>query len=156
MCIAKFLEWTQFSGLLYTVPYCLLLLCLFLILHFSFCSGHDAIVTLLKHHKRPQDESACGDYSHPGGGRYSLKHSALKDIYQVLFFSALPHQCTTYNNCITLVIWNEKLNIQQQLKNNIILEVLFVLIVYSSKVQLVFISFHNAAFHAAGNHQICH
>ena len=31
--------------------------------------GHDAIVTLLKHHKRPQDESACGDYSQPGGGK---------------------------------------------------------------------------------------
>lgn len=29
--------------------------------------GHDTIVTLLKHHKRPQDESACGDYSQPGG-----------------------------------------------------------------------------------------
>ena len=29
--------------------------------------GHDTIVTLLKHHKRPQDELACGDYSQPGG-----------------------------------------------------------------------------------------
>ena len=29
-------------------------------------SGHDSIATLLKHYKRPQDESACGDYSQPG------------------------------------------------------------------------------------------
>ena len=29
-------------------------------------SGHDSIVTLLKHYKRPEDESACGDYSQPG------------------------------------------------------------------------------------------
>ncbi|XP_071494273.1 serine/threonine-protein kinase TNNI3K-like [Diadema antillarum] len=33
----------------------------------AYQRGHDAIVTLLKHHKRPQDESACGDYSQPGG-----------------------------------------------------------------------------------------
>lgn len=31
-------------------------------------SGHDAIVTLLKHYKRPQDESPCNEYSQPGGG----------------------------------------------------------------------------------------
>lgn len=30
-------------------------------------SGHDAIVTLLKHYKRP-DESPCNEYSQPGGG----------------------------------------------------------------------------------------
>lgn len=30
--------------------------------------GHDAIVTLLKHYKRPQDESPCNEYSQPGGG----------------------------------------------------------------------------------------
>lgn len=35
--------------------------------------GHDAIVTLLKHYKRPQDDSPCNEYSQPGGGRrYSL------------------------------------------------------------------------------------
>ncbi|GFO12240.1 serine/threonine-protein kinase tnni3k-like [Plakobranchus ocellatus] len=28
--------------------------------------GYDDIVTLLKHYKRPSDESACGDYSQPG------------------------------------------------------------------------------------------
>ncbi|KAJ8375353.1 hypothetical protein SKAU_G00059330 [Synaphobranchus kaupii] len=30
-------------------------------------TGHDAIVTLLKHYKRPQDESPCNEYSQPGG-----------------------------------------------------------------------------------------
>lgn len=30
-------------------------------------SGHDAIVTLLKHYKRP-DDSPCNEYSQPGGG----------------------------------------------------------------------------------------
>lgn len=33
-----------------------------------YFSGHDAIVTLLKHYKRPQDESPCNEYSQPGGG----------------------------------------------------------------------------------------
>lgn len=28
--------------------------------------GFDSIITLLKHYKRPSDESACGDYSQPG------------------------------------------------------------------------------------------
>ncbi|CAH1787041.1 unnamed protein product [Owenia fusiformis] len=35
-------------------------------LMWAYERGHDAIVTLLKHYKRPQDESACGDYSQPG------------------------------------------------------------------------------------------
>ncbi|XP_035683124.1 serine/threonine-protein kinase TNNI3K-like isoform X1 [Branchiostoma floridae] len=35
-------------------------------LMWAYERGHDAIVTLLKHHKRPQDESACGDYSQGG------------------------------------------------------------------------------------------
>ncbi|XP_060080735.1 serine/threonine-protein kinase TNNI3K-like [Ylistrum balloti] len=35
-------------------------------LMWAYEQGHDDIVTLLKHHKRPQDESACGDYSQPG------------------------------------------------------------------------------------------
>lgn len=30
-------------------------------------TGHDAIVTLLKHYKRP-DDSPCNEYSQPGGG----------------------------------------------------------------------------------------
>lgn len=30
-------------------------------------SGHDAIVTLLKHYTRP-DDSPCNEYSQPGGG----------------------------------------------------------------------------------------
>lgn len=34
-------------------------------------SGHDAIVTLLKHYKRP-DDSPCNEYSQPGGGESSL------------------------------------------------------------------------------------
>lgn len=33
--------------------------------------GHDAIVTLLKHYKRP-DESPCNEYSQPGGGETPL------------------------------------------------------------------------------------
>lgn len=40
-----------------------------------FCfstSGHDAIVTLLKHYKRP-DESPCNEYSQPGGGESPLQ-----------------------------------------------------------------------------------
>lgn len=37
-----------------------------------FFLGHDAIVTLLKHYKRPQDDSPCNEYSQPGGG---MKHS---------------------------------------------------------------------------------
>ncbi|XP_014681457.1 PREDICTED: serine/threonine-protein kinase TNNI3K-like isoform X2 [Priapulus caudatus] len=36
-------------------------------LMWAYERGHDAIVTLLKHHKRPHDQSACGDYSQPGG-----------------------------------------------------------------------------------------
>ncbi|XP_030853711.1 serine/threonine-protein kinase TNNI3K isoform X2 [Strongylocentrotus purpuratus] len=38
----------------------------------AYQRGHDAIVTLLKHHKRPQDESACGDYSQPDGSYVSV------------------------------------------------------------------------------------
>jgi len=34
---------------------------------FFFATGHDAIVTLLKHYKRP-DDSPCNEYSQPGGG----------------------------------------------------------------------------------------
>ena len=34
---------------------------------FFFVTGHDAIVTLLKHYKRP-DDSPCNEYSQPGGG----------------------------------------------------------------------------------------
>lgn len=34
-------------------------------------SGHDAIVTLLKHYKRP-DDSPCNEYSQPGGGESSF------------------------------------------------------------------------------------
>ncbi|XP_071156052.1 serine/threonine-protein kinase TNNI3K-like [Mytilus edulis] len=36
-------------------------------LMWAYEQGHDSIVTLLKHHKLPQEESACGDYSQPGG-----------------------------------------------------------------------------------------
>uniref|UniRef100_A0A8C9MZG7 Serine/threonine-protein kinase TNNI3K n=1 Tax=Serinus canaria TaxID=9135 RepID=A0A8C9MZG7_SERCA len=37
-------------------------------LMWAYEKGHDAIVTLLKHYKRPQDESPCNEYSQPGGG----------------------------------------------------------------------------------------
>ena len=44
-------------------------LLLFIVL--SILLGHDAIVTLLKHHKRPQDDLTHGDYSQPtGDGSY--------------------------------------------------------------------------------------
>lgn len=33
--------------------------------------GHDAIVTLLKHYKRP-DDTPCNEYSQPGGGAYPV------------------------------------------------------------------------------------
>ncbi|KAL2302028.1 hypothetical protein Nmel_011437, partial [Mimus melanotis] len=36
-------------------------------LMWAYEKGHDAIVTLLKHYKRPQDESPCNEYSQPGG-----------------------------------------------------------------------------------------
>lgn len=36
-------------------------------LMWAYEQGHDSIVTLLKHHKLPQEVSACGDYSQPGG-----------------------------------------------------------------------------------------
>ncbi|XP_059146369.1 serine/threonine-protein kinase TNNI3K-like [Physella acuta] len=35
-------------------------------LMWAYERGFDSIVTLLKHYKRPSDESACGDYSQPG------------------------------------------------------------------------------------------
>ncbi|XP_053929105.1 serine/threonine-protein kinase TNNI3K isoform X2 [Cuculus canorus] len=44
-------------------------------------TGHDAIVTLLKHYKRPQDESPCNEYSQPGGdGSYVSVPSPLGKI----------------------------------------------------------------------------
>jgi len=41
-----------------------------------FFLGHDAIVTLLKHYKRPQDDSPCNEYSQPGGGMRHSPHVA--------------------------------------------------------------------------------
>lgn len=38
---------------------------------YFFTAGHDAIVTLLKHYKRP-DDSPCNEYSQPGGGESPL------------------------------------------------------------------------------------
>ncbi|KAH9512436.1 Serine/threonine-protein kinase tnni3k [Bulinus truncatus] len=35
-------------------------------LMWAYERGFDSIVTLLKHYKRPSDDSACGDYSQPG------------------------------------------------------------------------------------------
>ncbi|XP_006727954.1 serine/threonine-protein kinase TNNI3K, partial [Leptonychotes weddellii] len=47
----------------------------------SFHEGHDAIVTLLKHYKRPQDELPCNEYSQPGGdGSYVSLPSPLGKI----------------------------------------------------------------------------
>lgn len=44
-------------------------------------TGHDAIVTLLKHYKRPQDELPCNEYSQPGGdGSYVSVPSPLGKI----------------------------------------------------------------------------
>uniref|UniRef100_UPI00398E6BC4 serine/threonine-protein kinase TNNI3K isoform X2 n=1 Tax=Pristiophorus japonicus TaxID=55135 RepID=UPI00398E6BC4 len=44
-------------------------------------TGHDAIVTLLKHYKRPQDEAPCNEYSQPGGdGSYVSVPSPLGKI----------------------------------------------------------------------------
>ncbi|KAJ8300109.1 hypothetical protein KUTeg_021628 [Tegillarca granosa] len=47
-------------------------------------TGQDDIVTLLKHHKRPQDESACGDYAQPGGeGSYVSVPSPLGKLKSI-------------------------------------------------------------------------
>ncbi|XP_070797366.1 serine/threonine-protein kinase TNNI3K [Pituophis catenifer annectens] len=50
-------------------------------LMWAYEKGHDAIVTLLKHYKRPQDESPCNEYSLPGGdGSYVSVPSPLGKI----------------------------------------------------------------------------
>ncbi|XP_072430987.1 serine/threonine-protein kinase TNNI3K [Chiloscyllium punctatum] len=50
-------------------------------LMWAYEKGHDAIVTLLKHYKRPQDESPCNEYSQPGGdGAYVSVPSPLGKI----------------------------------------------------------------------------
>ncbi|CAG0886670.1 unnamed protein product [Darwinula stevensoni] len=41
-------------------------------LMWAYERGHDALVTLLKHHKRPQDESARGDYTNQDGSYVSV------------------------------------------------------------------------------------
>ncbi|XP_033081194.1 serine/threonine-protein kinase TNNI3K isoform X3 [Trachypithecus francoisi] len=47
----------------------------------SWTQGNDAIVTLLKHYKRPQDELLCNEYSQPGGdGSYVSVPSPLGKI----------------------------------------------------------------------------
>ncbi|XP_030768631.1 serine/threonine-protein kinase TNNI3K isoform X4 [Rhinopithecus roxellana] len=47
----------------------------------SWMQGNDAIVTLLKHYKRPQDELLCNEYSQPGGdGSYVSVPSPLGKI----------------------------------------------------------------------------
>uniref|UniRef100_A0A8C8BUH8 Serine/threonine-protein kinase TNNI3K n=1 Tax=Otus sunia TaxID=257818 RepID=A0A8C8BUH8_9STRI len=45
-------------------------------LMWAYEKGHDAIVTLLKHYKRPQDESPCNEYSQPGGEVFSFAEKA--------------------------------------------------------------------------------
>ncbi|XP_067845881.1 serine/threonine-protein kinase TNNI3K isoform X2 [Heptranchias perlo] len=50
-------------------------------LMWAYEKGHDAIVTLLKHYKRPEDESPCNEYSQPGGdGSYVSVPSPLGKI----------------------------------------------------------------------------
>ncbi|MGH0147829.1 UNVERIFIED_CONTAM: hypothetical protein FKN15_048049 [Acipenser sinensis] len=50
-------------------------------LMWAYEKGHDAIVTLLKHYTRPQDESPCNEYSQPGGdGSYVSVPSPLGKI----------------------------------------------------------------------------
>ncbi|XP_050411148.2 serine/threonine-protein kinase TNNI3K [Patella vulgata] len=70
-------------------------------LMWAYEKGHDSIVIFLKHHKRPQDESACGDYSQPGSdGSYVSVPSPLgklrsmtREKIDVLHLRAtLPHQ----------------------------------------------------------------
>ncbi|XP_052790328.1 serine/threonine-protein kinase TNNI3K-like [Mya arenaria] len=70
-------------------------------LMWAYEQGHDAIVTLVKHHKRPQDESAHGDYSQPGGeGSYvsvpspigKLKSMTREKIDVLQLRADLPHQ----------------------------------------------------------------
>lgn len=56
---------------------------------FFSTSGHDAIVTLLKHYKRP-DDSPCNEYSQPGGGESPLlKMICALNITQVTQLSFL-------------------------------------------------------------------
>ncbi|XP_064617011.1 serine/threonine-protein kinase TNNI3K-like [Liolophura sinensis] len=70
-------------------------------LMWAYERGHDSIVTLLKHHKRPQDESACGDYTQPGGdGSYvsvpsplgKLRSITREKIDVLQLRASLPHQ----------------------------------------------------------------
>ncbi|KAH3794040.1 serine/threonine-protein kinase TNNI3K-like [Dreissena polymorpha] len=70
-------------------------------LMWAYEQGHDAIVTLVKHHKRPHDESAHGDYSQPGGeGSYvsvpspigKLKSMTREKIEVLQLRADLPHQ----------------------------------------------------------------
>uniref|UniRef100_W5LBI9 Serine/threonine-protein kinase TNNI3K n=1 Tax=Astyanax mexicanus TaxID=7994 RepID=W5LBI9_ASTMX len=50
-------------------------------LMWAYEKGHDAIVTLLKHYKRPQEDSPCNEYSQPGGdGSYVSVPSPLGKI----------------------------------------------------------------------------
>nr|XP_036880231.1 serine/threonine-protein kinase TNNI3K [Manis javanica] len=50
-------------------------------LMWAYEKGHDAIVTLLKHYKRPHDELPCNEYSQPGGdGSYVSVPSPLGKI----------------------------------------------------------------------------
>ncbi|KAL8562937.1 hypothetical protein ACOMHN_004629 [Nucella lapillus] len=69
-------------------------------LMWAYERGHDAIIVLMKHHKRPSDESACSDYSGSLDGSYVSVPSPLgklrsmtKEKIDVLQLRAtLPHQ----------------------------------------------------------------
>uniref|UniRef100_A0A669Q056 Serine/threonine-protein kinase TNNI3K n=1 Tax=Phasianus colchicus TaxID=9054 RepID=A0A669Q056_PHACC len=52
-------------------------------LMWAYEKGHDAIVTLLKHYKRPQDESPCNEYSQPGGGMVLLLRAGLPSHFHL-------------------------------------------------------------------------
>lgn len=71
-------------------------------------SGHDAIVTLLKHYKRP-DDSPCNEYSQPGGGESplqkwlsELKHHISPPPLICLNMSALFQMGPT---CLSHLLW---------------------------------------------------
>uniref|UniRef100_A0A8C4IY12 Serine/threonine-protein kinase TNNI3K n=1 Tax=Dromaius novaehollandiae TaxID=8790 RepID=A0A8C4IY12_DRONO len=56
-------------------------------LMWAYEKGHDAIVTLLKHYKRPQDESPCNEYSQPGGA-FTFSFAEKADV--LLLRAGLP------------------------------------------------------------------
>lgn len=60
-------------------------------------AGHDAIVTLLKHYKRPQDDSPCNEYSQPGGGEVLCQQGHVGPLSHVLMLGLT-----------TAIFWNHR------------------------------------------------